>query len=607
MSVLAGVIVVAFLVLVGKLFGLQVVNRLEYEERAEAVASRSTPLHAERGRIYDRNYDTPLVTNRDSFAIEVVPGEISRDSLQSEFQRIAQFVGVDVQEIRAKIKPRYYGNFQPFEIRSGVPREKIFYLAEHLEDFPGVHWQSKPARQYLIEGSMSHVVGYVDTITAEEYRVLYNRGYTLNSVVGKSGIEKQYDAILRGKDGASFQTVDVKGKAADASGGRIVPPEPGNDIVLTIDRRIQALCEAALGRRKGSVVVLQPGTGEILALVSYPWFDPRVFARRERGEEFTELALDPESPFLNRAVQSSYPPASVFKLVLTAGILEEDLFDTERLINCTGSIRVGDRLFRCWKRAGHGLLDLEGGLAHSCDVYFWTVALEAIGVERILRYADMFGLGWATGVDLPREVKGFLPSPQWKEQRFHSPWVGGDTLNMAIGQGWTLVTPLQIANMVAMIVNEGATYRPHVVRQVRDPKTGDLIERRQPEVLRRAPLKPETWKGVKSAMRAVVTEGTARYVLTTEAVEAAGKTGTGEIGLEEDFHSWFVAYAPFETDNPLEQVVVVVMVEAGEGGYEWWSPKAGNAILQGIFANQSYQEAARALNLWYLLENQQGD
>jgi penicillin-binding protein 2 len=233
--------------------------------------------------------------------------------------------------------------------------------------------------------------------------------------------------------------------------------------------------------------------------------------------------------------------------------------------------------------------------------------METIGVERILRYADMFGLGRTTGIDLPREVKGFLPSPQWKEQRFHSPWVGGDTMNLAIGQGWTLVSPIQIANMVAMIVNEGVVYRPHVVREVRSAKTGDLIERHLPEVLRQAPLREDTWKGIKSAMRAVVTEGTARYVLTTKAVEAAGKTGTGEVGLEEDFHSWFVAYAPHQTDDASEQVVVVVSVEAGEGGYEWWSPKAGNAILQGIFADQSYEEAARALNLWYLLENERNE
>ncbi len=601
--VLASVAVGVFLVLSTKLFTLQIVNRREYARRAEEVASRSETIEAPRGRIFDRHMDIPLATNSDSFAVDIVPGEMPPGELDKILRAVCRLVGADVAEVRARITARSQRSFEPVVVKSSVPRETVFYLAEHAQEYTGVHWRSRPGRDYLEGGALAHVLGYVANITGEEYQLLYNKGYAFNAVVGKSGIEQVYDETLRGKDGRRMEIVDVKGQTAGEGAVRYIPAQPGKDLVLTIDRDIQTLSEKALGHRKGSVIVLRPATGEILAMVSYPYFDPNIFSQGGDKERFNELALDPESPFLNRAVQSAYPPASVFKLVLTTALAEEDLFPLDRVVNCTGSIRVGDRIFNCWKRTGHGPLDLMGGLAQSCDVYFWTVGLEAIGVERIVRYADMYGLGKPTGIDLPREASGFLPSPRWKEQKLHAPWVGGDTMNLSIGQGWTLVTPLQIADMVAMIVNQGVTYRPHIVKEIRDAATGAVVERREPEVLRTSSVSREAFATVQKAMREVVTSGTAQYVLSTKAVEAAAKTGTGEIGLDESWHSWFVTYAPYQTDDPMQRVVVVTMVEAAEGEYEWWAPKAGNAILQGIFAHQTFEQAAKALGLSYLLES----
>jgi len=601
--VLAGLAVSVFLVLSAKLFTLQIVNRREYARRAEEVASRSETIEAPRGRVFDRSVDVPLATNSDSFAVDVVPGEVPPDRFDQVLRDVSRLVGADAEEIRTQIRAKRQRSFQPIVVKSSVPRETMYYLAEHVEDYPGVRWRSRPGRDYLGSGSMAHVLGYVANITGEEFQLLFNKGYAFNAVVGKSGIEQLYDETLRGRDGRRLEIVDVKGQRAGEGDFRYLAPEPGKDLVLTIDRNIQTLSEKALGRRKGSVIVLRPATGEILAMVSYPYFDPNIFSRGGDKERFNELALDPESPFLNRPVQSAYPPASVFKLVLTTALVEEELFPLDRTVNCTGSLRLGDRVFNCWKKTGHGPLGLMGGLAQSCDVYFWTVGMEAIGVERILRYADMYGLGKPSGIDLPREAAGFLASPRWKEQKLHAPWVGGDTLNLSIGQGWTLVTPLQVANMVAMIVNEGVTYRPHVVKEVRNASTGTVSERREPEVLRTSSVKRETFRTVQVAMREVVESGTAQYVLSTKAVEAAAKTGTGEIGLDESWHSWFVAYAPYRTGDPMERVVVVVMVEADEGEYEWWAPKAGNAILQGIFGRQTFEEAAKALGLPYLTEN----
>ena len=602
--VLAGSIVLSFVFLAAYLFFLQVVNSPEYKKRARAVAQRTMTIEARRGEIFDRNYDFPLVTNVDSFAVDVIPAEIPPEEMESTFVRLAGLLEMDVEEIRSRIPVRYYRNYQPFEIKNGVTRKTIYHMAEHIQDYPGVTWHSKPKRSYLAKGSMSHVLGYVDTITAEEMQVLYNRGYGINEIVGKSGIEKQYDELLRGRAGKRFKIVDAKGKQTAARAEREIPPEPGKNVVLTIDRRIQELCERALGRRKGAVVVLKPTTGEILALTSYPWFDPEIFSLEAGPGAYTELALNPESPFLNRCIQSVYPPASVFKLILTTAAVEDDVFPVDETVNCRGHMNYGGREWNCWKKTGHGPLDLTMGLAKSCNIFFWNAGLK-LGVERIVRFAGEFGLGRPTGIDVPGEAHGFLPSPEWKEQTHHVPWLGGDTMNLSIGQGWTLVTPLQIANILAMIVNDGVVYRPHLLKEVRDAETGKVVSTIEPEVLHRSYIHPETFAYVRQAMRRVVTDGTAMYVITSQAVEAAGKTGTGQISSEDSYHSWFTAFAPYEPENPKDRVVMVVLVEADTDAdsYEWWSPKAGNAILQGIFAGESYDEAVETLDLWYLKEN----
>ena len=602
LSVLIGI---CFLVLMSYLFFLQVINSPEYKQRARAVASRTEAISARRGEIFDRYYDVPLVSNVDSFAVDLIPGDVEADAIEDAFDGLAWLLDMEIDEVRSKVSPRYYRHFNQFEIRSGVSKETVYYLAEHIEDFPGVTWHSKPIRNYQGTGSLAHVLGYVDTITVEEWQLLYNKGYNFNAVIGKSGIEKQYDHLLRGKDGTRIRIVDVQGQQAGGKAASEVPPELGQNVVLTIDRNIQSLSESALGDRKGSVLVLKPSSGEILALVSYPWYDPNVFSSERNKTQYNELALDPESPFLNRAIQSVYPPASIFKIVLTTAIVEENVLPVTKTYNCTGSMAYGDRIFHCWKEIGHGSVDLAMALAKSCDIYFWNAGLE-IGVERINRFAKEYGLTESTGIDLPGEAQGFMATPEWKEQTNHMIWLGGDTLNLSIGQGWTLVTPIQIANMVAMVANSGVIYKPHLLKEIRDPESGNIIMESQREVLHRSLVSQDTYRFVQDAMRLVVTGGTAQYVLTQKAVEAAAKTGTGEVGKVDSYHSWFATYAPYETDDPTERVVIVVMVEADEEGYEWWSPKAGNAILQGIFTGQNYKEAADTLNLWYL-KNQVGN
>ncbi len=597
-------LLVAFIIAAyaGRLFYLQILRGGEFRLQAASISRQSSVLPAQRGEIYDRGGNIPLVLNVDSFALDIVPAELPAELRDTVFLKLAGLTGRPVEELRSKIPPSYYHLYQPVEVIGAVPYSAIVSVAERLDELPGVTWHAKPRRNYVETGSLSHLIGYVGDITREELKLLFNQGYQSGDVIGKTGIEKQYDSVLRGRDGREYRVVDVRGRTIAGAAPSVDPPVMGRNIILTIDRRIQELAEKALGQRMGSVVVLKPRTGEVLAMVSYPWYNPNHFLEADGGRAYARLLNDPNKPLLNRAIQSAYPPASTFKAVVTAGILEENAFPPEKTVLCQGEVSYGDRVFRCWiRKPGHGALDLRGAMAQSCDIYFWTVARDHLGIERLVSYSKEFGFGTASGIDLPGEISGFNPSPQWKERRFHEKWLGGDTMNMAIGQGYLLTTPLQMANMVAMIVNDGVIYKPRILSEIRDPSSGAVIRSAYPEVLSQSRMKPETFRTVRDNMRAVITEGTARYPVNTKAVQVAGKTGTAEVGLADRWHSWFASFGPYGEENTDETVVVVVMVEA-TNPWEWWAPYASNIIFQGIFANQTYDEAVQALGLSYMIK-----
>jgi penicillin-binding protein 2 len=595
------IFILVFLVYSARLFSMQVLSGELYRSLAQNIARRTTVIPAQRGEIYDRNFNQPLVLNTDSFAVSINPAEVPQGAMPELFDRVAAILGISRDQIERKIPVQYYYLYQPVEIAVNVSFDIIAVLAENVDTLPGVSWQSKPMRNYIDSGSLSHIIGYVGDITRDELTMLYNKGYQQGDMIGKDGIERQYDEILRGRDGWETRTVDVRGRrvAANINNSR-ESPVMGKNLVLTIDRSIQTLVEKALGKRIGAVVVLRPNTGEVLAMVSYPWYDPNIF-NRSPGAEYQALINDPNKPLLNRAIQSSYPPASTFKIVMTTGILAENAFPPEQTIDCLGELTYGDRLWRCHiRRPGHGRLNLHQAMAQSCDIYYWTVGRDYLGVERIVSYAKEYGFGESTGIDLPGEISGFIPNPQWKDRRFHERWLGGDTMNMSIGQGYSLVTPIQMANMAAMVVNDGVIYEPHLLKEVRDPISGAVEKTVVPRVIHRSDISPEIFKTVRRDMRGVISEGTARFPLNIRSVEIAGKTGTGEVGLQDKWHSWFTAYAPYETDNPEEQVVVSLIVEA-VNDWEWWAPYASAIIFQGIFANETYEEAVTSLGLQYIM------
>jgi penicillin-binding protein 2 len=587
------------------LFYLQAVRGGEYRSKATKITQQSNVIPSQRGEIYDRSYSVPLVLNTDSFAIDLVPAELPADRRESVFTRLAAVLDMPIEDLRKKVPPSYYHLYQSIEILGSASYATVSALAEKIDEYPGVSWHSKPVRNYLETGSLSHVIGYVGDITKDELKLMYNQGYKSGDVIGKAGIEKQYDMLLRGKDGREYRTVDVKGKNIESEQGTVDPPVMGSNVVLTIDDSIQKLAEKALGQRMGSAIVLKPATGEVLAMVSYPWYNPNLFSGVDAGKAYTKLITDPNNPLLNRAVQSSYPPASTFKAILTTGIIEEKAFPQDKKVLCQGDVSYGDRVFKCWThRPGHGWLDLKGGLEQSCDIYYWTVGRDYLGIERIVSYAKDFGYGKLTGIDLPGELEGFVPTPQWKERRFHEKWLGGDTMNLSIGQGDLLVTPLQMADMMAMIVNDGVVYQPHILKEVRDPSSGALVQSTPPKEILRSRVSKETFETVREDLRGVITEGTAKFPVNNKVVQIAGKTGTAEVGLKDHWHSWFVAFGPYDAPDPKDKVVVVVMVEASNT-WEWWAPYATNIIFQGMFAGQSYDKAVDSLGFRYLVPKQE--
>ena len=598
------ILILFFVIYVYRLFSMQIVQGEHYRSQSQRISSQITVIPAQRGEIFDRNALLPIVINTDSFAVEVTPGEIPKERYDTVILKLSQYLGISKTEIDKKIPKNMRRSYSNVQIKSNVPFTVISNIAENKIDLPGVSWVSKPTRNYQHTGSMSHIVGYVGDINQDEMTVLYNQGYKKTSIVGKTGIEKQYDALLQGKEGREMSTVDVHGRIISDT-PIVEPPEMGKSLVLTIDSDIQKLVEEALGDRVGASVVLKPATGEVLAMVSYPYYDSNIFSSDDAGIEYAKLVNDTTKPLLNRAVQVSYPPASTFKIIMSAAMLQENAFPASKKIECKGVMVYGGRKFHCHvHEPGHGWLDLKNAMAQSCDVYYWTVGRDYLGIEKIASYAREFGFGKSAQIDLPSQVAGLVPTADWKEKKYHEKWLGGDTMSCSIGQGYMEATPLQLANMVAMVSNEGVIYKPHILKEVRDPVSGNVIQEVKPQILTESTIDHDVWKQIQEAMRYTVTDGTPQYPMHNKIVKIACKTGTAEVEPyssrkeNQSWHSWLVAYAPYDAP-PEDRVCVATIVEACNK-WEWWAPYCTNIIIQGIFANQNCEEATRALGFSYL-------
>jgi penicillin-binding protein 2 len=565
LTILKMVLLVAMAVLAIRVWSLQIREGSYYRDQAMNNRTRTVLLEPARGLIFDRN-GFLLANNAPSFNLYVsIEDVMDKEAL---IHSLGELIGLDEGRLRNKLSDRS-AHLTPKKVKGGLSLREAALIESHRLDYPGVSIQPESQRNYPLGSTAAHILGYVGEVSAEQLEQATDEDLHQGSIIGQYGVEKTYDASLRGRTGEKTIEVDALGHEK-----RVVAtqrPEPGNDIYLTIDVRLQQLAEALLGEESGAIVALDPTSGEVLALASRPAFDPNVLSRDLSSKQWEEIVRDESRPLTNRATQGQYPPGSTFKIVMAAAALETKTVTPESRIRCTGGYQFGKRLFRDWKAGGHGAMDIRQALVHSCDVFFYTVG-QRVGIDAIAAFATQFGLGRETGVELPSERTGIVPSTAWKERVRHEPWWPGETVSVSIGQGYVTVTPMQMAHATAAIASGGEIYKPRLVRGIIERSTGVYHE--SPSIpTARLSLKPETLLLIQEAMAGVVKQGTATRARST-LISIAGKTGTAQTaGLRPGpealipkklrDHAWFVAYAPTESPG----IAVAVLVEhMGHGG-----------------------------------------
>lgn len=563
-------------ILFGKSFYLQVVQGADYRQLAEKNRIKTNYIKTSRGLIYDRNGKV-LVKNIPKFIVSLIPSELPYDEIEKNIllDKIATIIDVPFDDLYNKVKAikqtsLYF--YQPVTIKSDLAYEEAIKLSIHSTKLSGVYVQTDIEREYLNDDmeSLSHILGYTGRITEEELEGDIQKRYLLTDKIGKTGIEKYYEIELRGIHGTTKTEVDAYGREK-----KIVEKEDrrlGSNIVLALDSKIQKNLEqivrshlAKIGKKRASVIAMNPNNGEILGMVNLPAFDNNIFSRGIDHETYNQLVEDPNHPLFFRSIAGEYPSGSTFKMVMAAAALQEGIITQSTTFLSSGGIRIGEWFFPDWKVGGHGVTDVRKALAESVNTFFYIIGggyntAEGLGVTKIHVYAKLFGLGKKLGIDLPSERSGFLPSREWKERTKHENWYIGDTYHFAIGQGDLLVTPLQVAAYTAAIANGGAVYKPHVVKEIINPNDNNVATI-EPEVLESGFIDAQYIKVVQEGLRRAVTDGSARR-LNYLPIRIAGKTGTAQWSSEREPHAWFTSYAPYE--HP--QIVLTVLVEEGGEG-----------------------------------------
>ena len=550
--------------LVVRLWQLQVRDGVYYRNLSHDNRTRSVVLHPVRGFIYDRN-GILLANSVPSFNLYVELGDVpDREAL---IGKLVELLSLDRSELTKTMETHSGGT--PIRLKKGVSLKEAAIVESHRLDLPGVVIRPEFQRNNPEGAYAAHVLGYVGIASEEQLTREAFQGLPAGSVIGQYGVERIYERTLRGRAGQKLIEVDALGHEKRMIS--VEKPHVGNDVYLTIDFRLQKLAEDLLGEEAGAIVALDPQTGDILALASRPSFDPNALSRGLRADVWNTILQDERHPLTNRAIQGQYPPGSTFKIIMAAAALDTNAIEPTETLRCEGRFRFGRRTFRDWKKYGHGAVDLRKAIAESCDVYFYRLG-DRMGVDTIAIYARRFGLGERTGIDLPAERTGLIPSSEWKQRTRGEPWYPGETISVAIGQGYVTVTPLQMAKVIGMIGNNGTVFQPHVLRGVRG-RRGEWIDEWSPTQAVPLTLPAHQLEAIQSALAAVVTEGTARGARSS-VVPLAGKTGTAQVvSLRSESreetpkrfrdHAWFVAYAPFEHPS----IAVAVLVEhMGHGG-----------------------------------------
>jgi penicillin-binding protein 2 len=619
-TILSVVVTVVLLALLSRLWFLQVLAAERYGNLAQANQVRQVVVEAPRGRILDRQ-GRVLVRNRAAWAITVKTTELG-DGVQRAvvLGRLSRLLGLSRAQIDERLRDYNGSPLRGVPVAEDVPVDKLFYLAEHGDDFPGVAPEVVALRQYPHGTLAAHVLGYVGEISGDELKSGEFPGLSQGDTVGKAGVELTYDRYLRGQDGVEDFEVNATGRVVRSLGGRA--PVPGRDLRLSIDLDIQKQAETSLGdgmrlargladsSRGGTfpapaatAVVLDPNDGSLLALASLPQYDPRKFVGGISRKDFAAYSKDPSNPLLNRAVQSAYPPGSTWKPVTALAALQQNVISPSTTFHCPGSYRFGNSVKHDWTPRGHGTVDLTRSLEQSCDVYYYTLGAtfaraeasqEAGGhkaAEDMQATARSLGFGGPPKLDLPYSTTGTVPTREWRKRYWEQNkdiyckgtsalykelcrdgwrWQGGEDLNIAIGQGALLVSPLQLAVGYAAIANGGTVYQPHVAQAVIDPATGKAVRTIQPRVSRVARIPAGDFAAVARGLAAVPSAGTAAAAFSgfpLDRFAVAGKTGTADLPPKAPF-AWFASFAPVEKPR----YVVVAMVEQGGHGGQTAAP-----------------------------------
>jgi len=565
------VLLAVFLLLAYGLWRLQVMQSDFYSTLAEKNRIRNVPILAPRGRVLDREGRT-IVDNYPSFTA-LLMRDSTRD-LTVDADLIAQGLHLDAKDVRDRIR-HFAGvpQYQPIYLKDDITPDELAFIEAHKNELPELDTIMAHRRLYPKNGFMAHLIGYVGEVSEDMLNQTQYEFYNPGDVVGKSGVELQYNQILMGKNGSRQVVVNSHGKEMSQLAEK--PAEPGKPIRLTVDIDLQIAAEEALQGRNGAIVAMDPRSGEILAMVSRPTFDPNDFAVRIHRDEWNKLVTDDDHPLLNKAIQAQLAPGSVFKIIMaTAGLQEGIAQDLH--VNCSGGASFYGRYFKCWVVAEHrvhGAVDITKAIYQSCDVFFYTLA-EKLGIERIAKYATMFGLGQKTGIDLPQEVSGIMPSEEWKIRNYKQKWYAGETISVGIGQGAVATTPIQLARAIGAISSGGVLRRPHVAFPSDLPTNVIPASAVADEI--RVPIDPNNWQIITDAMADVVNPGGTAALSHLQGIDFAGKTGSAQtisnllkakMGAEGKSkfkdNGWFAGVEPRR--NP--EIVVCVLLEEGEHGY----------------------------------------
>ncbi len=559
-------VVFLFFVLLLRLWYLQIINGKQYRKRSENNRIRLKEIPAYRGKILDRN-GLVLVDNKPSYALYIIPEEV--DDLGLLLNRLSKIIGLDPQSIQKKIlRIRNHFSFKPVCIKRDISLDDVSRIESNILMLPGTIIRVEGKRNYIYKELAAHLIGYIS-----------------RNIRGKSGIEYRWEKVLSGEPGGMQIEVDATGRMIDVISKS--PSIPGADVYLTIDKRLQQKAEQLLKGKRGAIVAMDPYNGEILAMASSPSFDPNIFVDGMDQKTWQKISNSMDHPLQNRAINGLYPPASLFKVVVSSAGLQEGMITPRKKFICTGRFLYGNWIYNCWKRNGHGEVDLHKAIRESCDIYFYNLG-KMLGVDKIAHYARMFGLGRKTGIDVGNESTGLVPTSRWKLKRFGVPWQGGETLSLAIGQSYLLVTPIQMAVMYSAVFNGGILYKPQVTKLIKRPN-GDIIHRFKPQIKGRLHIKPEYLDIIKQALIAVVNEPHGTGIKAKiKGITVAGKTGTVQLmekkkkeekeerHNEIKDHAWFVGVAPAKHPS----IVVAVIIEHGGHGGSASAPIARELIRE---------------------------